>query len=266
MVTDKHVLINFLGGATQATLTIIVGHPFDLVKTRLQTGDYKNSFDCLKYSIRKDGILGLYRGCSMPWLSYLVKRPIQYPISEYMKENKIANNYIIGAVAGSFGPVFGTPLEVVKVVVQTSAGTENRNSMSYIKENYKRNGLKGFYRGFLATVLKDSLHGMSFVGNYYTFRDYLGTDKWYKNFLSGAVANCITWYTFMPIDYVKTRIQKSESKLTVSEVIKSTLQEKGVKTFWKGVVPACARTIPVSGVGMVGYEWVRVFLTNNIRS
>ncbi len=204
----------------------------------------------------------------MPWLSHLLKRPIQYPVSEWLKDHPkyielvpgVAQNYVIGAVTGAFAPLVGTPLQVVKVAVQTSSGSENRNAVSYIRDNYRRNGLSGFYRGFLTTVLKDSLFGMSFVGNYYTFRDLLGSEKWYYNFFSGATAHCITWYVFIPIDYVKTRIQKSETKLSIRDVVRVTLQEKGVRAFWKGVVPACLRTIPVSGVAMVGYEWVRSYL------
>lgn len=234
-----------------------VGYPFDLVKSRLQTGNYKNSFDCLKKIVSAEGLSGIYRGSLMPWISHMIKRPIQYPISEYLKEQEFTNNYVIGTVTGAIGPIFGTPLQVVKVAVQTSAGKDNKNSMSYVKDNYRRNGIKGFYRGFLPTALKDSVFGMSFIGNYYTFRDHVGTDTWYKNFFNGAAAHCITWYVFIPIDYVKTTIQRSEKKITTMEVIKNTTKNHGVRAFWKGVVPACMRTIPVSGVAMVFYEKIR---------
>lgn len=106
---------------------------------------------------------------------------------------------------------------------------------------------------------------MSFIGNYYTFRDYLGTDIWYKNFISGASAHCITWYLFIPIDYVKTKVQKSEKKITPGYVIKTTIRDQGIRAFWKGVIPACLRTIPVSGIAMTGYEYVRQVLLEDTR-
>lgn len=45
--------------------------PFDLVKVRLQTshGLYKNTFDCFKQIIAKDGVFGLYRGMATPLAS-----------------------------------------------------------------------------------------------------------------------------------------------------------------------------------------------------
>lgn len=49
---------------------VIVGHPFDLVKVRLQTaesGVYKGAIDVVKKSIARDGLRrGLYAGVSAP--------------------------------------------------------------------------------------------------------------------------------------------------------------------------------------------------------
>ncbi len=259
-------VVNGVSGGVQASLVTLTGYPFDLIKARLQTQRYPTSWECLKGTVRKEGVLGLYRGSSMPWLSHMLKRPIQFAASEYLKtlsgkrnpgKPRYLDNYVIGGVCGLIGPVFGTPLQVVKVAVQTRTDKEVRNSWDYIKSNYRKSGISGFYRGFLPTVMKDSIFGMSFVGSYYSFRDVLGTDRWYKNFLSGASAHCLTWYLFIPIDYVKTNIQRSKKNLTVMQVVKSSYAKHGVKVFWKGVVPACIRTIPVSGVAMTGYEWVR---------
>lgn len=45
--------------------------PFDLVKVRLQTteGVYKNTADCFKQIVKKDGLTGLYRGMATPLAS-----------------------------------------------------------------------------------------------------------------------------------------------------------------------------------------------------
>jgi solute carrier family 25 carnitine/acylcarnitine transporter 20/29 len=260
----------------QATLVTVTGYPFDLIKARLQSGLYKNSIDCLVQTCKHEGIKGLYRGSLMPWISHMLKRPIQYPISEYLKtktdqtgNNNIYYNYLIGAGTGLLGPIFGTPLQVVKIAMQTSQVSNNnsdavsiRNSLEYVKYNYKTYGIKGFYRGFIPTLLKDSIFGMSFIGSYYTFRDYVGTDKWYKNFFNGAAAHCLTWYFFIPIDYIKTNIQKTETKIKIIDVIKTSYKNHGIFVFWKGVIPACLRTIPVSGIAMMGYEFVRKLLTD----
>ena len=136
--------------------------------------------------------------------------------------------------------------------------TNNFGTISeYVKHNYKINGIKGFYKGVIPTAIKDSMFGGVFIGTYYTLRDHFGTDKWWKNFASGATAHCLSWLIFMPIDFVKTTIQRSETKLTIREVIKTNYNTSGIRTFWKGLLPACARTIPVSGIAMTGYEYIR---------
>jgi solute carrier family 25 carnitine/acylcarnitine transporter 20/29 len=263
IIKQSNFTANIIGGMTHATLVTAVGYPFDLVKARLQTKMYSNSWSCITSTIKNEGFLGLYRGSLMPWISHMLKRPMQFPISEYLKiradeasnNNKIYN-YAIGGITGFPGSIVGNPLQVIKVRVQTS---NKANSWHYIKDIYNKNGIGGFYRGIIPTATKDCIYGASFVGNYYTFRDYLGNDKWYKNFVSGAAAHSLTWCIFIPIDYVKTIIQKSDDKIKpkIRTVILNSYKEHGITIFWRGVIPMCIRTVPVSGIGMVGYEHVR---------
>lgn len=273
-----------LGACVQASLVTLTGYPLDLIKARLQSGLYTSSLKCLTGTIKNEGLVGLYRGSMMPWISHMMKRPVQYLISENLKDrfnpsptNANANmntggktfyNYLIGAGSGIFGPIVGTPLQVVKISMQTSVNDKSdksqskmKNSLNYIAYNYRTHGISGFYRGFIPTLCKDTAFGMSFIGNYYTFRDYFGTDKWYNNFVSGSLAHSITWCVFIPIDYVKTIIQKSETKLTVRDVVRSSYKAHGIFVFWKGVIPACARTFFVSGFAMTGYEYARQLLS-----
>lgn len=271
-MTDKNTFnisphtINILAAMTQAVLITSIGHPLDLVKARLQTNQYPNTFTCLKETIRVEGIRGLYRGVAMPFTSHIIKRPLQHPFAEYMKNKLLANenikcsnyhNYLIGGLTGLVGPIFGTPLQVVKISVQTSDKSKIKNSFNYIKYNYQKNGLIGFYRGFIPNVLRDCVYSSSFVGNYYTMRDKFGSDTLTQNFINGATSHCITACLFMPIDYIKTNIQKSETKLSINQVIKNGYQLHGLSGFWRGILPASLKTIPSSGIGMIGYEYVR---------
>jgi len=284
----KEIVADMTASVIQAFLYTATGYPFDLVKARLQSGLYDSSWSCLTGTIKTEGFTGLYRGAVMPWLSHTLKRPIQYPASEYLKkytttDSKSKNtclNYLIGGATGMISPILGTPLQVVKISMQTSTSiTLNnnisispitadiisgpKNSLYFIKHNYQTNGIAGFYRGFVPTFVKDTVFGASFLGTYYTLRDINGHDTYYKNFFNGAAAHCTTWFVFMPIDYVKTTIQKSDKPLKIKDVVTTTYEQHGVKTFWKGVIPACLRTIPMSGIAMLGYEWVRNTILND---
>lgn len=57
-------------GAVGGVCAVVVGHPFDLVKVRLQTaesGVYSSAIDVVKKSVARDGLRrGLYAGVSAP--------------------------------------------------------------------------------------------------------------------------------------------------------------------------------------------------------
>ena len=63
-------LRSLAAGGFGGICAVIVGHPFDLVKVRLQTaerGVYKSAIDVVTKSVAKDGLArGLYAGVSAP--------------------------------------------------------------------------------------------------------------------------------------------------------------------------------------------------------
>jgi hypothetical protein len=63
-------LRSFAAGGFGGICAVVVGHPFDLVKVRLQTaekGVYSGAFDVVRKSVGKDGLRrGLYAGVSAP--------------------------------------------------------------------------------------------------------------------------------------------------------------------------------------------------------
>lgn len=60
----------FVAGGVGGVCAVVVGHPFDLVKVRLQTaeaGVYSSAVDVVRKSIARDGLRqGLYAGVSAP--------------------------------------------------------------------------------------------------------------------------------------------------------------------------------------------------------
>jgi solute carrier family 25 carnitine/acylcarnitine transporter 20/29 len=63
-------LRSLVAGGFGGVCAVVVGHPFDLVKVRLQTaekGVYKSAIDVVRKSVAKDGLArGLYAGVSAP--------------------------------------------------------------------------------------------------------------------------------------------------------------------------------------------------------
>jgi solute carrier family 25 carnitine/acylcarnitine transporter 20/29 len=68
--TGLSQLRSFVAGGFGGVCAVVVGHPFDLVKVRLQTaekGVYSSAMDVVRKSVAKDGLRrGLYAGVSAP--------------------------------------------------------------------------------------------------------------------------------------------------------------------------------------------------------
>jgi len=63
------------------------------------------------------------------------------------------DNFIAGAVAGSTQILSGQPLDIIKVRLQTSGG----QAIKIVKSIFKKQGVKGFYKGTLLPLLGQSL-------------------------------------------------------------------------------------------------------------
>lgn len=253
----EHIYKNFIAGAVQGTLTVATGHPFDLVKARMQSGQYSSTYRCVAHTLKREGIFGFYRGSLANLSLYLFKRPLEYPLAELLKQ-RTKNNYLTGAGTGIFSAVIGTPLQVVKVGMQTST---KMSTLEYLRRHMKNR----IYRGFGPTLFRDSFFTASFIGHYYTMRDWFagkGYNLTYSAFISGVTANCLTWSILFPLDTVKTRVQKVHESRDVITVVTSLYRTSGIRGFWVGVGPMIFRTVPVSGSAMIGYEWTRKLLEN----
>jgi len=250
-----------LPGVAQGITITVVGHPLDTIKTRLQSGMYPTMVTCVNNTIKNEGMFGLYRGVSVPMISHVIKRSYQFPIFNHLRSDFNVPIYLAGAMAGVSGTIIGNPLQVIKVNIQSTKKDKYKNAFDFVKQHYKKKGLRGFYKGFRITLLKDMTFGGSFYGNYTLIKNAL-PDKPYSHFFAGGITHSINWLLFIPIDYTKTQIQKSEGKLTIKDVVTKTVKDGGYKRLWRGIVPAITRIFPVSGCGMMAYEFVYGSLIN----
>jgi hypothetical protein len=55
---------SFLAGTVSGTTKCLVGHPFDTIKTRLQTNPaFAGPWECLTKTLKREGVKGLYKVC-----------------------------------------------------------------------------------------------------------------------------------------------------------------------------------------------------------
>ena len=127
---------SFAAGGFGGVCSVAVGHPFDLVKVRLQTstpGTYSGALDVVKKTIAHDGGLrGLYRGVGAPlvgvtpmfaisfWGYDLGQRIVKASDSSYVEGSKLSIGQISAAGFISALPTtaVAAPFERIKVILQ----------------------------------------------------------------------------------------------------------------------------------------------------
>ena len=128
---------SFLSGGFGGVSAVLVGHPFDLTKTRMQTapdGTYKGGVDVVRKTIAADGIKGMYRGMGPPLVgvtpifaisfwSYDMGKKLVFAATPDRKDKNLSLGEL--AFAGFFSAVPTTlvagPAERIKVLLQVSA-------------------------------------------------------------------------------------------------------------------------------------------------
>jgi solute carrier family 25 carnitine/acylcarnitine transporter 20/29 len=247
-----------LPGVCQAITITTVGHPFDTIKTRLQSGMYTGAVDCCTKTISIEGPMAFYRGVASPLFSHLIKRSYQFPLFDWMVNEQNVNRYAAGFMSGATGTIFGNPWQIMKVNMQSSTAYQHKSAFSFGSQHWKQHGIKGFYKGWRITMIKDASFGSMFMGTYDFFRSQLGNDTHTQRFFNGATAHCITWFALFPIDLIKTKVQlHHDEKISGSECVRRVIRSDGIFGLWRGVTPMLLRSIPVSGFGMMAYEFVK---------
>lgn len=260
---------SFTAGGFGGVCAVLTGHPFDLVKVRLQTGLYNSSRECIKATLRNDGALGLYRGVLPPligvtpmfavsfWGYDLGKRLIQKSGS---KQN--GDSMTIGQVsaAGFFSAIpttaIAAPFERVKVMMQIQDGKSSM--VAVVKKMYSEGGLASIFKGSLATLARDGPGSAVYFATY----EYL-KQKWSAPgqdlsigaiTMAGGFAGVAMWTCVFPIDTVKSNLQSSNIKLSVTQAANSIYKKGGVKAFFPGIGPALARSFPANAATFLGVE------------
>uniref|UniRef100_H3D5Z5 Solute carrier family 25 member 48 n=1 Tax=Tetraodon nigroviridis TaxID=99883 RepID=H3D5Z5_TETNG len=128
-----HFLAGWIGGAS----SVVVGHPLDTVKTRLQAGrSYRNSLHCMISIYRRETVAGFFKGMSFPLASITVYNSVvfgffsnaQRAISRYRHgdERHPCSMWDLTAASALTGLVsvgLGAPVDLVKIRLQMQTQT-----------------------------------------------------------------------------------------------------------------------------------------------
>jgi len=278
----------FVAGGFGGVAAVLVGHPFDLTKTRLQTaekGVYTGALDVVKKALARDGITGLYRGVVPPILgvtpifavsfwAYDVSKNLIFTVTPNRKSTSLTIPEL--AAAGFLSAVPTTlitaPVERAKVLLQVQGhGVEKKYTgvFDVFKVLYREGGIKSIFRGSGATLARDGPGSAAYFAAYEVAKKALtpsGADPSQLNLgaviMAGGTAGVAMWSIAIPPDVLKSRIQSAPQGTYngLLDCARKTIATDGVRALWKGFGPAMARAFPANAATFLGVEASRKVL------
>ncbi|KAH8835909.1 mitochondrial carrier [Flagelloscypha sp. PMI_526] len=271
---------SFVSGGVGGVCAVLVGHPFDLTKTRLQTaspGTYTGAVDVVKKTLARDGVSGLYRGIVPPLLGVTPIFAVSFwgydtskKIILSLTPNRKDDNLTIGelATAGLMSAVPTTivtaPVERAKVLlqVQGQGGSEAKYKGvgDVLKQLYKEGGIRSIFRGTGATFIRDGPGTAAYFAAYELTKRSLTPAGSEINFgaviFAGGMAGVAMWSLAIPPDVIKSRIQSAPPGTYNGflDCAKKTIAQDGAKSLFKGFGPAMARAFPANAATFLGVE------------
>lgn len=311
----NEALQDILFGSIAGIIGKTVEYPFDTVKVRLQSQPdhlplrYTGPLDCFRQSIRADGFIGLYRGVSAPFagaaaetaclfFSYRIAQDVL--VSSGLAGDKdglgLGGLVTAGAMSGGVTSLILTPIELVKCRMQvplqstvdptlprnTGLVTRSLSPFAVIADVWRREGLKGFWRGQMGTFLRETGGTAAWFGSYEAttlfFRERLARSTnaavgakgvrqediqlpLPQQLLSGALAGMSYNFLFYPADTIKSKIQTGElsgaggassptagGNQTFMQVGRELWRSHGLKGLYRGCGITVARSAPSSAL------------------
>lgn len=297
-------------GAVGGVSLVLVGHPLDLLKVRLQTGYSSSSSSSssppqfmaqnpqppkmtriFSNLIKKEGIVGIYRGVTAPLMG--VAPIFAISIWGFDTGKSLASQFfnlpqsdaVVVACGGAFSALPTSILQVpgdrIKLRLQVSNSPKHANPFQETRKiwqegkKYYNNRLGSFrslYRGYLVTLAREIPGSAIYFSNYYYMRNLLTTQFEKRSMstdtvtalsilISGGVAGMLNGLITLPIDTIKSRFQAAPLTefRSARHVASELLWKEGPSALFRGIGPVLLRAFPANAACFSGIELVRYF-------
>uniref|UniRef100_A0A1B6M8Q4 Mitochondrial basic amino acids transporter n=2 Tax=Graphocephala atropunctata TaxID=36148 RepID=A0A1B6M8Q4_9HEMI len=260
--------LDFFAGCVGGCAGVVIGHPFDTVKVKLQTQDYRipvyrGTWDCFTKILKAESVAGIYRGVSSPMAGVALVNAIVFGVYGNVQRSManpetLQSIFLAGASSGLVQSVISSPVELVKTRVQIS--NQYRGTLDCFFKTYKQEGIRGVFKGQSITGVRDFLgYGLYFASYEALTRRQpgeapVGTPTM---LMAGGVAGTVSWIFTYPLDVIKSRYQADMGKYTsIIDCLKKSIKDEGVVCLTRGLTPTLIRAFPTNAVTFTVVTWI----------
>lgn len=302
-----------VGGAAGLTSCVLL-QPMDLLKTRMQqerlpTASHATATQRLVRAfqsvVHDSGYRGLWRGTvptvarNVPGVAayFYTLNEVRWLVAKWQvpglstldtstrthRSSTLARlsstgNIVTGALARVTIGLILNPISIVKARYESSHYSKDAYPTLWasLRSLYHDGGVRGFFRGFSATALRDAPYAGLYLAFYEQHKHSLGywargeSGAWWVVSASSLGAGILATVITHPFDILKTRMQTTPQALlpdastsyrpSVIATARRIFQTDGARAFADGLGLRCARKAASSMIGWsifeVGQRWV----------
>ncbi|XP_007546869.1 solute carrier family 25 member 44a [Poecilia formosa] len=280
-------------GVFMTLTTRVTVYPASLIRTRLQVQKgkavYLGTFDAFCKILRMEGVRGLYRGFMINTFTLVSGQAyittyelVRKYVSHYSPSNTV-KSVVAGGAASLVAQTITVPIDVVsqhlmmqgqgehhsrfKVKPKMMLTTSKRKptfgqSREITVQIFAADGFRGFYRGYVASLLTYIPNSALWWPFYHFYAEKLslmapsGCPHLILQAVAGPMAAATASTITNPMDVVRARVQV-EGRTSVIETFKQLLAEEGIWVMTKGLSARIISSMPTSVLIVVGYETLK---------
>lgn len=223
---NKFKVINIIvSAAIGNSIASVVRVPFEVIKQRLQTGQYTSLANAFISITTKEGIGSIF---SNGKLTSQIARDVPYAVITLVAYE---------AMQSTFG-------EILRQYVSRQPSSVSSMNQHFLDTKFSSN----------PTAMPQSSTTMPTTSA--TFQ----TLSRLKDVLCGALAGGLGAFLSTPMDVIKTRMMTTKQYGSLTEAVFRMAREEGILVFFSGVTMRLAHKIPANGLFFLIYEITKEFL------
>jgi len=291
-------LIDTLSGSGGGIALVLVGHPFDTIKVRMQSdgGRFRGTFDCMRQTFVNEGLNGFYKGIGSPLVGvtavnavcfFAYNQGLQFYYNyintqSSEEEDKLSKNFtatpyvVAGALTGLALSFVEGPVELIKAKLQVQYGDvkQYNGTLDCARKIAVQHGVRGIFQGYGPTLARNVPANIAYFAFYEWMKKSLsrnspdGTIAPMSILAAGGIAGAFYWISCFPIDVIKSRMQVDASDPTKRQYhnmvhcAKLLYAQHGFRAFYWGFAPCLMRAFPANGACFFMYELTKKFLSS----
>ena len=281
-------------GVVSGSLSTITLHPLDVIKVRLAVDDgkskahkqYRGLVNATSCIYKYEGFSGFYKGITpnivgngASWGLYFF---FFQGIKSWMQGGDATvdigpiKHMLAGGEAGILTLSITNPIWITKtrLILQYEGKSRQqyKGMVDAIIKIYKREGLRGLYKGFVPGIFGVSHGALQFMA-YEEMKTAYNKSKnrsinyklhTYEYIVFSALSKIIAVVATYPYQVLRCRLQDQHSTYNgVIDVIKKTAEIEGARGFYKGMFPSLLRVTPATAITFAVYEKLSQYLINS---